>query len=59
MATLFGFDGSYYNTDTVKVEKGYWLRFGAPDVVDIEGLEIPMMEIGFNLRLEYDRRTGL
>ena len=43
--TLFGFDGSYYSSDTVNVEEGYWLRFGSPEVVNYEGIEISLMDL--------------
>ncbi|MEJ2195677.1 MAG: T9SS type A sorting domain-containing protein [Ignavibacteriaceae bacterium] len=43
--TLFGFSGSYYGSDTIKVEKGYWLKFNTPEVVNIEGIEISQMEL--------------
>jgi len=43
--TLFGFNGSYYGSDTIKAEKGYWLKFNAPEVVNIEGTEISLMDL--------------
>jgi hypothetical protein len=47
--TLFGFDGSYYSTDSIRTEEGYWLRFDGPEVVEIEGLEISMMDLDLAL----------
>ncbi len=38
--TLFGFNGSYYSTETIGTCTGYWLRFPAAEVVTVEGIEI-------------------
>jgi hypothetical protein len=46
--TLFGYNGSYYSSDTIKVEKGYWLRFGVSDFVDIEGTETSLINLDLN-----------
>ena len=36
--TLYGFNGSYFLTDTLKTGKGYWLYFGAPTSQSIPGI---------------------
>jgi hypothetical protein len=46
--TLFGYDGSYYSTDSIETEKGYWLRFDTSEFVDIEGIEILNSDLVLN-----------
>ncbi|MFZ0390711.1 MAG: PQQ-dependent sugar dehydrogenase [Calditrichia bacterium] len=51
--TLNGFDGSYYQTDTLERGAGYWLNFPAPDTVNIQGSPISTLQLslqtGWNL----------
>ncbi len=51
--TLFGFDGSYFSTDTLKLCNGYWLRFPGAESVPLTGNAILSCEIeletGWNL----------
>ena len=37
--TLFGYSGSYYNTETVSGCAGYWLKFPATEIVQVCGLD--------------------
>lgn len=43
--TLFGWDGIYTNEDTMKLGKGYWLRFPASEVVTVQGAPISSLNI--------------
>jgi len=43
--TLFGWNGSYFNEDTMKMGKGYWLRFATADVVQVEGSPLSSLDI--------------
>jgi hypothetical protein len=46
--TLFGYNGSYYSSDSIEVKKGYWLRFDNSGFVEIEGTEISQMDLDLN-----------
>ena len=39
-ATLFGWNGSYYQADSLELGKGYWLRFSNAGTDTIEGLSV-------------------
>ena len=43
--TLFGFDGSYFQTDTLEFGTGYWLNFSAAEVMQIEGFPVDSLTI--------------
>jgi len=51
--TLYGFDGSYYQEDILRIGEGYWLRFSAANNISIEGFTIDTLTIdlmqGWNL----------
>ncbi|GAB4372584.1 MAG: hypothetical protein Kow0042_15970 [Calditrichia bacterium] len=38
--TLFGWNGSYLQEDSLQLGAGYWLRFPAPEQVTIQGLAV-------------------
>ncbi|AXJ01334.1 Por secretion system C-terminal sorting domain-containing protein [Cyclonatronum proteinivorum] len=43
--TLFGFDGSYTQRETLNMGEGYWLRFEDASTVPFTGMPQPMAEI--------------
>jgi PKD repeat protein len=43
--TLYGFDQTYFLTDTLRLGKGYWLRFSAGEVVPLEGYPVTTYSI--------------
>ena len=51
--TLFGFNGSYYGTDSLAMTKGYWLRFPSATSETITGFPVPSitdtLALGWNL----------
>jgi hypothetical protein len=40
VGTLYGFNGSYYATDSLQTCAGYWLRFAAEETINITGFPI-------------------
>ncbi|MFZ0390484.1 MAG: DUF5689 domain-containing protein, partial [Calditrichia bacterium] len=38
--TLFSWDGSYQQVDTLQMGEGYWLRFPAPETVQVSGTAV-------------------
>jgi hypothetical protein len=43
--TLYGFYQTYFLTDTLRLGKGYWLRFSAGEVVPLEGYPVTTYSI--------------
>jgi hypothetical protein len=43
--TLFGWNGSYFEEDTMNIGKGYWLRFPAAETVPIQGFPVTAWSI--------------
>ncbi|MEJ2196886.1 MAG: T9SS type A sorting domain-containing protein, partial [Ignavibacteriaceae bacterium] len=46
--TLFGFNGGYFLTEDIFPGEGYWLKFASAGSQEIEGLEIPMLELNLD-----------
>ncbi len=46
--TMFGYDNGYFNTDTLEICTGYWLRFPASETVPVIGAEHLSCEISLN-----------
>ncbi|GAB4377906.1 MAG: hypothetical protein Kow0042_26200 [Calditrichia bacterium] len=66
--TLFGFNGAYFVTDSIKQGKGYWLRTSAPGQISISCGTLAMLpsmhkkntppNLEFFPRLEIEDRSG-
>lgn len=37
LTAAFGYDGSYYQADTLRTGPGYWLKFAAPSSFEVDG----------------------
>jgi hypothetical protein len=46
--TLYGFDGSYVLYDTLRLSKGYWLRFSAGEGVNVIGYPVNSNDLNLN-----------
>jgi hypothetical protein len=55
--TLFKFDETYQQTDTLKPGEGYWLRFPAAEVVPLEGY--PFMSYSLALKEGWNMIAGV
>ena len=61
--TLYGYDGTYIELDSMELGTGYWLNFSTPDTFNIDGLKfrdvtIPMNN-GWNLISGISRDVSL
>ena len=46
--TLYGFNGTYVPYDTLRIGKGYWLRFPAGEAANIEGYPVNSNDLVLN-----------
>ncbi|MFQ5584441.1 MAG: FlgD immunoglobulin-like domain containing protein, partial [Calditrichia bacterium] len=54
--TLFGYDGKYFELDTLDLSQGYWLRFSSPDSFILEGF--PVQSTSINLMEGWNLLSG-
>ena len=46
--TLYGFNGTYFNEDTLNLGEGYWLRFPAEDTLQLCGYKVDSLTLDLN-----------
>ncbi len=65
-STVYGFHGSYFQTDTIRSGKGYWIRASNPGIIYLDGTKkqhnllniAPLVDLSTFSSLKISDRTG-